>query len=300
MRILVTGGTGFIGRSLCSNLLANGHDVAVLTRSPDRVPRLLGPRVAVVHDLQTLREDQPLDAIISLAGAPIFGRRWSDDRKQALWDSRVGLTEQLIDYIRTTSTKPRVLLGGSAIGYYGSQGDRLLDETSDTTDDFSHRLCAAWEEAAARAEDFGVRVCRLRTGLVLGPHGGLLQRMLLPFRLGLGGRLGDGRQWMSWIHLDDHVRAIVALLTDDTLSGAFNFTAPNPVTNAEFTATLARLLHRPALCHLPAGLLRLAFGEMAELLLGSQRVIPRRLHEAGFEFLYPSLEFALNTVIRPR
>lgn len=300
MRILVTGGTGFIGRSLCSNLLAAGHDVAVLTRSPDRALHWLGPRVAVVHDFQTLHEDRPLDAIVSLAGAPIFGRRWSDDRKRVLWESRVGLTDQLVEYIRTTSPKPGVLLGGSAIGIYGSQADRLLDETSDTTDDFSHRLCAAWEEAAARAEDLGVRVCRLRTGLVLGPHGGLLQRMLLPFRLGLGGRLGDGRQWMSWIHLEDHVRAMVRLLADDTLSGAFNLTAPNPVTNAEFTATLARLLHRPAMFHLPAGLLRLAFGEMADLLLGSQRVIPRRLDEAGFEFSYPTLEPALDHVIRAR
>ncbi len=300
MRILVTGGTGFIGRSLCANLLAAGHDVSVLTRSPDRVPHLLGPRVAAVPDLQTLRGKGSPDAIVSLAGAPIFGRRWSDDRKRVLWESRVGLTDQLIDYIRTAPTKPAVLLGGSAIGIYGSQADRLLDETSDTTDDFSHRLCAAWEKAAAHAEDLGVRVCRLRTGLVLGPHGGLLQRMLLPFKLGLGGRLGNGRQWMSWIHLEDHVRAIAALLGDEALSGAFNLTAPNPVTNAEFTATLARLLHRPALFHLPAGLLRLAFGEMADLLLGSQRVIPRRLDEAGFEFQYPTLEPALSAAIQSR
>lgn len=299
MRILVTGGTGFIGRGLCSNLLAAGHDIAVLTRSPGQVPLLIGRlRVAVVHDLQMLRDDHPFDAIVSLAGAPIFGRRWSDNRKRVLWESRVGLTEQLVDYIRTASARPRVLLGGSAIGYYGSQADRLLDETSDTTDDFSHRLCVAWEEAAARAEHLGVRVCRLRTGLVLGPHGGLLQRMLLPFKLGLGGRLGDGRQWMSWIHLDDHVRAIAALLTNETLSGAFNLTAPNPVTNAEFTATLARLLHRPAMFHLPGGLLRLVFGEMADLLLSSQRVIPRRLDQAGFEFLYPTLEPAIRAAIQ--
>lgn len=271
--------------------------MVVLSRSSERVRRVCGNDVTPVTDLDSLQAGDRFDAIVNLAGAPIFGRRWSRSRKQILWDSRVGLTDQLVEFIARADDKPATLLSGSAIGFYGDQGDLVLDESSPAADDFSHRLCAAWEASANRACDFGVRVCMLRTGLVLGKNGGLLQRMVPPFKLGLGGRLGSGAQWMSWIHLDDHVRAMTTLLEAGNLSGTFNLTAPNPVTNADFTAALAAHLHRPAWFHLPAALLRLLFGEMSGLLLASQRVVPRRLSEADFPFRYATLDAALTEAL---
>lgn len=300
MRILVTGGTGFIGRALCRELSTAGHRLLVLSRRPQRVPLLCGHGAAAVDKLDHLAPEESFDAVVNLAGEPIVGRRWTAARKRALWDSRIGLTEQLVDCIARSKTKPSVLLSGSAVGYYGDQGDRLLDESSPAmADDFGHRLCAAWEAAADKARGLDVRVCILRTGLVLGPGGGLLQRMLPPFRLGLGGTLGSGTQWMSWIHLHDHVRAMITLMESPELSGTFNLTAPNPVTNREFTACLAGKLHRSALLPLPSRLLKLLFGEMADLLLGGQRVVPRRLTEAGFRFRYDSLESALDDALAP-
>lgn len=297
MRILVTGGTGFIGRSLCAACISSGHDIVVLSRSPERALRVCSPSVTAISDLSALPDSEHFDAIVNLAGEPIFGRRWSAARKQVLSDSRVGVTGQIVAFIARADRKPAALLSGSAIGFYGDQGDLVLDEASRAIDDFSHRLCAAWEDAAVRARDFGVRVCILRTGLVLGNSGGLLQRMIPPFKLCLGGRLGDGRQWMSWIHLDDQIRAITALLESADVSGTFNLTAPKPVTNSEFTSCLAAHLHRPAWFHLPAWFLRLLFGEMADLLLASQRVIPRRLTEANFQFRHESLESALGEAL---
>ncbi len=297
MHLFITGATGFIGRHLCRALLAGAHTLTVLSRQPDaRVRRICGD-VAVIHDLAALTPDHRFDAVVNLAGEPIIGPRWSERRKRQLWDSRVTLTERLVAWIARAEIRPGVLISGSAVGYYGDQGDRLLDEdTPPATGGFGQRLCAAWEEAAIQAEEYGVRVCRLRTGPVLG-HGGLLARMLPAFRLGLGGKLGRGEQWLPWIHIDDHVRISQFLLAEDHLSGPFNATAPNPVTNAEFTATLAKLLRRPAFCHVPAPALRLLLGEMAEILLGSQRAVPRRLLEAGFRFRFEHLEPALRDLL---
>lgn len=300
LRFLVTGGTGFIGRKLCRTLVSAGHHVTVLSRSPNRVRQTCGETATPITDLGALGRQERFHGIVNLAGEPIFGPRWSTTRKQIIWDSRVRLTDQLVGFIADTDCKPGVLLSASAIGVYGNQGDRLLDESSAAVDGFSHRLCSAWESSAMRACEFGVRVCTLRTGLVLGPSGGFLERLLPPFRLGLGGRLGSGEQWMSWIHLDDHVAAMTTLLNSTELSGTFNLTAPDPVTNAGFTACLAELLGRPARCHIPAAVLRLLFGEMAELLLDSQRVIPARLMAAGFQFRHPSLASALADVLNRR
>lgn len=297
MRILITGGTGFIGRSLCKTLSAVGHQLTVLSRNPRTVADKSGPGVAAISTLRDWTPDQHFDAIINLAGEPIFGRRWSDQRKQMLWDSRVTLTEQLISAIAQAEVKPAVLISGSAIGVYGDQGDTPLDETSSGHDGFSQQLCAAWEATARQAENLGVRVCLLRTGLVIGPKGGFLEPMLLPFKLGLGGRIGSGRQWMSWIHLADHIAITRTLLESPELHGAFNATAPHPVTNTEFTACLAKLLQRPALLPVPAALLKLGAGEMAELLLGSQRVLPKRLLAENFHFAFETLEPALRDVL---
>ncbi|BBL71409.1 TIGR01777 family oxidoreductase [Methylogaea oryzae] len=298
MDILLTGGTGFIGRSLCTQLLQQGHNLTLLSRSPAKTPALFDRPVQTVAALRDLTPDRHFHAVVNLAGEPIMDARWTAKRKQALLDSRVGITRQLLDFMARAERKPAVLLSGSAIGWYGDQGDKPLNETA-TTDaaDFGHSLCRQWEQAALEAEALGVRVCLLRTGLVIGKNGGFLARMLPAFRLGLGARLGHGRQWMSWIHLDDHVAMTCKLLDDAALSGPFNLTAPHPVTNAEFTQTLAAALHRPALLPLPAWPLKLAMGEMAELLLGGQRVLPERLLQAGYRFKFPTLDLALSEAI---
>lgn len=298
MKILITGGTGFIGSTLCQHLLRQDHMLTVLSRQPAAaVRRLCGAAVEPIASLQALSPHSGFDAVINLAGEPIAAKRWTAARKQLLWDSRITLTEELIACIAAADRKPGVLINGSAVGYYGAQGDTLLDETSGCTDDFSHRLCAAWEQAALRAGKHGVRVCIVRTGLVIDRNGGFLQRMLLPFKLGLGGRIGDGRQWLSWVHRDDHVAMTDRLLSHPHLSGVFNATAPHPVTNAEFTACLARLLRRPAFLPVPALPLRLLLGEMAQLLLGGQRVLPARWQRENFSFRHPHLEDALRAAL---
>lgn len=298
MKILITGGTGFIGQTLCPTLLAAGHSLTVLSRTPDKVTKIFANQVTPIGSLQTLADSDYFDAIINLAGAPIFGGRWSEKRKQILRHSRLDITQGLVDYIARAEKKPAVFLSGSAIGFYGDQGDTVVDENSAAHDEFGHRLCAEWEQEAEKARAYDVRVCLLRTGLVIGKHGGFLQPMLLPFKLGLGGRLGSGNQWMSWIHISDHVAICKKLLEDTSLTGKFNLTAPNPVTNQEFTKTLARLLNRPAILPVPAWALKLMLGEMSQLLLGSQRVIPKRILEAGFQFTFTNLEDALKDVLQ--
>lgn len=297
MRILITGGTGFIGRALCKTLREAGHQLTVLSRSPASVAIQCGADVAALGGLDEWTPDRQFDAVINLAGEPIIGPRWTDRRKQALWDSRVTLTGRLVEAMARAEAKPAVLISGSAVGVYGDQGDTVLDETSPGYDGFSQRLCAGWEAAALQAGSLGIRVCLLRTGLVVGTGGGFLEKMRLPFKLGLGGRLGDGRQWMSWIHLADHVAITRFLLDSPRLDGVFNTTAPHPATNTEFTRCLARLLRRPAWLPVPAWALRLGAGEMAELLLGSQRVLPKRLEAENFTFAFAHLEPALRDVL---
>ncbi|MCX8048470.1 MAG: TIGR01777 family oxidoreductase [Methylohalobius sp.] len=298
MHVLITGGTGFIGRRLCQLLLAKNHTLTVFSRKEDAKVREICGEVGIIHSLDALTPQHGFDAVVNLAGEPIFGPPWTEKRKQVLWDSRVTLTEHLVAWIDRAEVKPQVLISGSAVGYYGDQGDKILDEDSPPVEKgFGQRLCAAWEAAAEQAERLGVRVCLVRTGLVLGPGGGILARMLPAFRLGLGGRLSSGKQWMSWIHIDDHVRIIEYLLGSSALSGPFNACAPQPVTNAEFTQTLARLLKRPALLPAPAFALKLALGEMGELMLSSQRVLPKRLQEAGFAFQLSTLEAALKAAL---
>jgi uncharacterized protein (TIGR01777 family) len=299
MRILMTGGTGFIGSLLCHHLGSKGARLVVLSRRPECVRDRCGLGVTAIRSFAQLDSSDTFDAVINLAGEPIIGPRWTDARKKILWDSRVTLTQSLVEYIGRAHKKPKVLVSGSAVGYYGDRGNEVLDETSaPPSDGFGHRLCAAWEAAAMQAVEEGVRVCIVRTGLVLGSTGGLLARLLLPFRLGLGGRIGSGTQWMSWVHAQDYVALVAHLLDASELSGVFNGTAPNPVTNREFTETLAGILRRPALLPMPAWLVRLTLGrEMSALLLGGQRVIPKRLVDAGFRFQFPELESALRDVL---
>ena len=275
MHIFITGGTGLIGRQLCKSLLAQGHELTVLSRNPASVPAKCGAGVHAMAGLDEWQADQTFDAVINLAGEPIVDARWTAQRKQVLWDSRVSLTKSLVQRIAAARHKPRVLLSGSAIGYYGNRGDAVLDESAAAGEDFAAILCKTWEEAALDAEKSGVRVCLLRTGLVLSRHGGLLGRMLLPFKLGLGARLGDGTQWMSWVHIEDYVGMLLRLLDNAQASGPYNMTAPQPLTNKEFTAALAKGLHRPAPFTMPAMLLKPVMGERACLLLEGQRVLPK-------------------------
>ena len=296
MNILVTGGTGFIGQALVNSLLKDDHKVTVLSRTPDAVTKIFAHEVTTLSNLDQLTIDKSFETIINLAGAPIFDNHWSDARKQIIRDSRIKLTEQLIAYIERAAVKPALLISGSAIGYYGDQGNTELNELSIPHHDFSQQLCADWENAALRAEQFGVRVCLIRTGLVLAHDGGLLQRMQRPFKLGLGGTLGNGQQWMSWIHRADWIRIAKLMISNSSMQGAYNATAPHPVTNSEFTKTLAQHLKRPALLPVPAWLLKTLLGERSDLVLASQRVLPERLLNENFQFHYPELLSALTEI----
>ncbi|MBF7730542.1 TIGR01777 family oxidoreductase [Pseudomonas sp. N040] len=296
MHILLTGGTGLIGRALCRHWLQQGHQLSVWSRTPEKVAALCGEPVRALDRLQDY--SGPLDAVVNLAGAPIADRPWTSKRRQLLWSSRISLTEQLVAWLATREQRPQVLLSGSAVGWYGNGGERELDEQSPSvTSDFASQLCAAWEASALLAEALGIRVVLVRTGLVLAAEGGFLQRLLPPFRLGLGGPIGNGRQWMPWIHLQDQVALIDFLLQHPAASGPYNACAPVPVRNREFSQALGRALHRPAFLPLPAALLKLGLGELAGLLLGGQRAVPRRLLEAGFVFGFNTLDSALAELL---
>ena len=297
MKILITGGTGLIGRRLCKALLAKGHELTVLSRKPETVAAKCGAVVQAMATLDEWHTDTVFDTVINLAGEPIVDARWTAERKQRLWQSRVSITEALIQCIANATHKPSVLLSGSATGFYGDGGDTILEESRLPATDFGGQLCSAWESVAQTADAFGVRVCLLRTGLVMDSAGGLLGRMLLPFKLGLAARLGDGKQWMSWIHVDDYVAIVLLLLENQQATGAYNMTAPEPVTNSEFTQTLAQVLHRPALFVAPAFLLKLLLGEMSVLLLGGQRALPTKLQTLGYDFTYANLETALKSLL---
>lgn len=293
MHILLTGGTGMIGRALCAYWAEQGHRLIVWSRQPAKVAELCGPSVRGIARLEELT-DEPLDAVVNLAGAPIADRPWSKKRKALLWASRIGLTEQLLAWLHSREQRPAVLLSGSAVGWYGDGGEQELNEnTPRVTDDFAAQLCGAWEEAALRAEALGIRVVLVRTGLVLNPDGGMLKRLLLPFKLGLGGRLGDGRQWMPWIHFADQIALMDFLLQHSEARGPYNACAPLPARNAEFTKAMGQALSRPTLLPVPAFALRAGLGEMSGLLLGGQRAVPMRLLEAGFSFRFTHLDVAL-------
>ena len=297
MKILITGGTGFIGRTLCHRLLDSGNELIVLSRRPEQVTKLCGESVTAISNLEDLSAEEKINAIINLSGEGIADRLWTKKRKQKLLDSRINITKQLITYVARAKQKPSVMISGSAVGYYGNNNESNLDESTDNPGDFAQQLCKQWEAAAESVKKYGVRLCILRIGLVIGRDGGFVKRMLLPFKLGLGGRLGNGQQWMSWIHKEDLITIIETLLNASELQGNFNATAPQPVTNAEFSACLANNLHRPAIFPAPAIVLKLLLGEMSGLLLGGQKVLPERLIEQGFPFQYKSLGSALKAIL---
>ncbi len=298
MNIAITGASGFIGRRLLKILAKDGHKLHVLSRhAGTNLPN--GVRLSV---WDAMKGPPPLDAlrdataVIHLAGEPV-AQRWTADAKRRIRDSRVLGTRHLVAALEQLPQRAEVLLSASAIGYYGSRGDEILTEDSPPGAGFLSEVCAAWEKEAAAAEALGVRVTRLRVGMVLDPRGGALQRMLPPFRLGLGGKLGSGSQWTSWIHLED-LAALFRFALDRPAGAVLNAVAPNPVTNSHFTRELSAALRRPAIFPVPALALRAIFGDMAEVLLASQRVVPQAAQAAGFQFRFPQLAGALANLLR--
>ena len=297
--ILITGGTGLIGSALCK-LLANqsqNYHIFVLSRAPKTVQDKCGPQVQGIKSLIEIDDDTMIDWIINLAGEPIADKPWIQKRKAELETSRVDFTRNLVDWMAQRKHSPECLISGSAVGWYGDGSDKTLTEQSDFHDEYTHQLCNAWEQEALRAKQFGTRVCIVRTGLVLAPEGGFLHKMLLPFKLGLGGKFGSGQQFMPWIHISDMINLLTFLARNDQAQGVFNACAPEPVRNEIFTRTLANQLHRYAFFTVPAWLLKTLLGEMSRLLLTGQRAIPEKAMTMGFQFEYIDLKSALAHVL---
>lgn len=296
MKCIVSGGTGFIGRRVVERLMRNGHSAGVWSRTPGREKRV----GVASFSWDPLGEGPPLesvnamDAVIHLAGEPV-AQRWNAEVRQRIRDSRVLSTRRLVEAIAQVKHKPKVLVCASGVGYYGNRGDEVLTETSRQGDGFLADLCRDWELEADRATALGVRVVKLRIGFVLGRDGGALEKMAPAFRAGVGGRLGSGKQWMPWIHADDVAGLFVHAVESD-IAGVWNATAPNPVTNAEFTRELAAALHRPAIFPVPGWALKLAFGQIGQHMLDSTRVVPEAALEAGYRFEYAELRGALRSL----
>jgi len=292
VRVLVTGGTGFIGQAVCHALRGAAHTVTLVSRDPAHASGTAVGWDAVGQAVAAA------DALVNLAGEPIAAGRWGPVRKEAILQSRVNATRALVDAAGAAAQRPAVLVSASAVGYYGARDDELLDETAGPGTGFLAEVCQAWEREASRAEALGLRVVRLRIGMVLAGDGGALARMLPPFRAFVGGRLGNGRQWMSWIHRGDLTGLVVEALANEGYRGAVNATAPQPVRNREFVAALGRVLVRPAAFPVPGVVLRVAFGEMADMLLTGQRVLPRAAERLGYRWQYPEVLGALRASVR--
>lgn len=297
MQILITGATGLIGRKLTERLIDQSHQITALTRSPDRARKVLDPRVQLWSTLNDKTTLDTFDAVINLAGEPIADKRWTQEQKQKLCDSRWQITEQLARLINASNQPPALFISGSAVGYYGDQGQALVSEDEPPNKQFTWKLCARWEALALAAESHRTRVCLLRTGIVLAPKGGALAKMIIPFKAGLGGPIGSGQQYMPWIHIDDMVNAIIFLLMHETLNGPFNMVSPYPARNEQFSALLGEVLNRPAFMRVPATVIRILMGESAVLVLGGQRAIPQRLEDAGFIYQHQELKEALEHVL---
>lgn len=297
MTAVITGGTGLLGRELLAHL----PDAVVLSRDPTRTSRRPGGARAIRWDLATQPaplEDVPgLDAVFHLAGEPVGEGRWTDDKKTRIRDSRVQGTRNLVAGLHARGRKPEVLVCASAVGYYGDRGSEELDESSQPGHGFLSDVCTEWEREALAAEALGMRVVCVRLGIVLASGGGALARMLTPFKMGAGGRLGTGKQWMPWIHVEDAARLLIHASRTPSIRGAMNAVSPQPVTNAEFTESLGHAVHRPAIIPVPEAALRIVFGEMSTIMTASQKVLPRVAQRTGYVFQYPTLDAALTAVL---
>jgi uncharacterized protein len=301
MKVLVTGATGRIGKALCAQLLGRGDEVVGLTRDPDKA--------AAAHPQVSWRAWEPtlerpaeaafegVEGVINLVGEKI-NQRWSDEAKRKIMDSRKVATHNLVGTIEALATKPKVLVSQSAVGYYGDRGDEALDESSTPGDSFDARVCVEWEKAAHEVDPTGVRLVIVRTGQVMETEGGILGELLLPFKLGLGGPLAGGRQWVPWIHLSDEVGILVWALDTESVSGVVNGSAPNPVTNKEWSKALGKALHRPAVLPIPGFAVEVKFGkEFGKVAQGGQKVLPRRTEELGYAFKFPAIDGALRDLV---
>ena len=309
MRIMVTGATGFIGKPLCVRLLQEGHEVLALSRDAARAESELDKEVTCLKwgdesDREWAQAIGTVDTVVHLAGESVGGERWNAEYKRKIFDSRILTTRALVEAIGSQATKPTALVCASAVGYYGDRRDEILTEASAPGTDFLARTCREWEAEAGKAEALGLRVARMRIGIVLG-RGGALEQMLYPlphlpispFKLGLGGPLGSGRQWVPWIHVEDVVGMFTWAAATETVRGVYNVTAPNPVMNAEFVHAIGHILHRPAVAPMPGFLLKAALGEFADVLLGGQRALPTAALQLGYRFRYETLEEALRALL---
>ena len=304
MKVIISGGTGFIGSELATSLVSDGNDVIVLSRDPARVHHLPANVRVEYWDGRTTEGWGKLtadtDAIVNLAGEGIDAGRWDARHRQRIIESRVTAGQAIVQAIEASAKKPSVLIQASAVGYYGARSSEEIGDDGSSGDDFMAKICLAWEASTTKAETYGVRRVVIRTGAVLSPKHGALRRMLFPFKMGVGGPVGGGKQWLSWIHIDDEVRAIRFLLDNQSASGNFNLTAPGPLTNRQFSKALGQVLRRPAIMPIPAFALRLIYGEMSRVILDGQRVLPVRLLKLGFEFHFRDIEAALRDLLKER
>ena len=293
MNILITGGTGFIGSALTKFFIQKGYLTTILSR---HCPALSSVRI--IKSIEQINVDEKIDIIINLAGAPI-NKKWTNSYKEVLINSRLEITKNLILLIKSLKTKPNLLISASAIGYYGNQSNNYIDENSLYINDFTHKLCNLWELEAKKAEKLGVRTCITRLGVVLGKNGGALEEMLPIFRLGLGAKIGSGKQFFSWVHIDDVIGAFNFLIKDKTQKGIYNLTSPNPVTNYRFTKELGKMINRPTVLTIPKFVIKMIFGEMGDkLLLNGSAVYPKKLLDSGYEFQFKTIEASLENILK--
>lgn len=298
MNILITGGTGFIGSYLRMHLLRDGHMLTIITRSPKEYKSETAKNQRFVSwDQDLVAEMERADAVINLAGASIFGRRWTDEVKEHIYSSRIDCTKQLVDAIERANDRPSVMVSASGSDYYGGSGDRVLDESAEPGNSFLARVCVDWEKAARPVTELGVRLATPRIAVALEKDGGALQQMLWPFKLFVGGPVGSGYQYFSWIHMLDLCRGLIWPLEHDEFEGAYNLSAPNPVTMNEFASELASQLHRPALFRVPEFMLDLVLGEAANPVITSKRLQPKKLQQHNFEFRFEYLREALGDIL---
>ena len=298
MRIFITGGTGLVGSHLIAKLLQEGHSITVLSRNVEKAKSILGNNVRFCNSLENLDSLDEYEAVINLAGEPIAGKRWTDSQKQRLCQSRWLITKKLSQLIKAGENPPQVFISGSAIGYYGNKKDIIVTEESEPHKEFTNKLCKSWEAFAMEAESERTRVCLLRTGIVLSKKGGMLTKILPVFKLGLGGIMGNGKQYISWIHIEDMTGIISYLLTGSHLRGAINMTSPIPVTNRQFSKILAKVLRRPCIFKVPAPIISLLMGEAATLMLDGQRAIPQKLERNNYQFKFKEIGPALAHILK--
>lgn len=298
MNIIMTGATGFVGQQLVALLSQQSHQLTIVTRNVSHATQVLGSNHRYVDNLSKLENLNDFDTVINLAGEPIVGKRWSNQQKQRICDSRWDITAMLTQLIKQSDTPPTSFISASAIGYYGRQGSTPVDEDSQAHNEFSHQVCSEWEHLALKAQSETTRVCVLRIGIVLGKNGGALAKMLPPFKLGLGGPIGKGLHGVSWIHIDDLTHLIEHLMITNNAQGVFNATAPNPVNHKRFAESIGSSLNRPACIPTPVIALKLAMGEMADLIVEGQFVLPKRALASGFNFKYPEINPALDSILK--